>query len=324
MVYNRIVTLRLGISAALLLGCCALVLGGATLLAGCQSGTPTATEHTPALQIREVDPSVSPMAVFEARAEARGLETIEAAEDGRVVAGTRLPVPPQSSARLLFDARFYDEQGHEHALPFAQRIQDARFAPAPARVMALLDVHGVLYLWEGPGHEARRVDEGVFPGFAFSGSAAMLAYSKGQAPELDVYRYELATGQSTRLTHGGAPVWGFGFAPGDGRIVYVDSREGFPSLMTMAPDGSLLAKLTNRGMTLADVRAGKPLAPMPDGRRPPLWSARATYVEDVAGVHAFDGQGRLLLSRPGAYDLHRGKVAGTILFREGDRYWSLP
>jgi hypothetical protein len=316
--------IRIGTPAAVLLGCCALVLGGATLLAGCQSGTPTANEQTPALQIREVDPSASPMAAFEERAEARGLETIEAAEDGRVLAGTRLPVPPQSSARLLFDARFYDAQGREHALPFPQRIQDARFAPAPARVMALLDVHDVLYLWEGPGHEARRVDEGVFPGFAFSGSAGVLAYSKGQAPELDAYRYELATGQATRLTHGGVPVWGFGFAPGDGRIVYVGSSEGFPSLMTMAPDGSQLAKLTNRGMTLADVRAGTPLAPIPDGRRPPLWSARAIYVEDSTGVHAFDGQGRLLLSRPGAHELHRGKVAGTILFREGDRYWSLP
>ena len=316
--------IRLGPPLALLLGCCALALGPAAQLAGCQAGPPTPSEQAPAFEIREADRSASPMAAFEARAAALGVEMIEVAEDGRVLAGRRLPVPPQSSARLLFDARFYDAEGNEHELPFPQRIEDARFAPAPARLMALLDVHDVLYLWEGPGHEARRVDDGVFPGFAFSGSAGMLAYSKGQAPELDVYRYDLATGQATRLTQSGAPVWGFGFAPGDGRIVYVDSREGFPSLMTMAPDGSLLGKLTNRGMTAADVRAGKPLAPIPDGRRPPLWSARAIYIEDAAGVHAFDGQGRLLLSRPGAHDLHRGKVAGSILCREGDRYWSLP
>jgi hypothetical protein len=310
--------------AARLLGACLLGLCAVTLLAGCQSGSPTASEQAPTLEIRAVDPSASPMAAFASRAAALGVEMIEVAEDGRVLAGRRLPVPPQSSARLLFDARFYDAGGQEHELPFPQRIQDARFAPAPARVMALLDVHDVLYLWDGPGHEARRVDDGVFPGFAFSGSAEMLAFSKGQAPELDAYRYDLATGQATRLTQGGAPVWGFGFAPGDGRIVYVDSREGFPSLMTMAPDGSLLAKLTHRGMTAADVHAGRPLAPIPDGRRPPLWSARAIYVEDSAGVHGFDGQGRLLLSRPGAHDLHRGKAPGSILCREGDRYWSLP
>jgi hypothetical protein len=313
---------RLGV-AALLAGWCGLMLGPATLLVGCPSSTPTASEQVAALELRAIDRSASPMAAFEARAAALGIETSRLRKTA-ACSPERAPVPPQASARLRFEARFYDVEGSEHALPFAQPIQDARFAPAPAQVMALLDEHDVLFLWDGPAQEPRRVDDGVFPGFAFSASGRLLAYSKGLAPELDAYRHDLGTGQSTRVTASGAPVWGFAFSPDDSRLVYVDSREGFPSLMTMAPDGSLLAKLTNRGMTAADVSAGKPLAPIPDGRRPPLWSTRAIYLEDATGVHAFDGQGRLLLSRPGARELHRGKIAGSILFRENGRYWSLP
>jgi hypothetical protein len=295
----------------------------ALVLAACQSGTPTAQEQAVGLEIREVDPSASPLAAFEPRAAALGLEIIEAAENGRVIAGRRLPVPPQSSARLLFEARYFDEQGGEHPLPVTVRIQDARFAPAPSRSLALLDEHDQLVLWNGQDDEPRRVDGGVFPGFAFAGSGQALAYSKGQAPELDAYRYDLGIRQSVRLTEVDAPVWGFAFSPDDSRLVYVDSREGFPTLMTMAPDGRALAKLTNRTVTAADVHAGVPLAPFPDGRRPPLWTTRAIFVEDSTGVHAFDGQGRLLLSRPGARDLHRGKAAGTILFRDKGRTWSV-
>ena len=311
-------------AASLALGWCLLAACPTLLGAGCQSGAPTVQEQAAGLEIRAVDASASPMAAFEARAALLGIEIIEAAEDGRVIAGRRMPVPPQSSARLLFEARFFDPHGAEHPLPFPGRLQDARFSPTPSRSMALLDDQDVLYLWKGPGDEPRRVDGGVFAGFAFSGSGGMLAYSKGQAPELDAYRYDLASGQSSRLTQVDAPVWGFGFSPDDSRIVYVDSREGFPTLMTMAPDGSALAKLTNRGISAADVHAGASLAPVPDGRRPPLWGRRAIFVEDSIGVHAFDGQGRLLLSRPGARDLHRGKAADTILFRQDGRYWSTP
>jgi hypothetical protein len=301
----------------------------ALLLVGCKPDSSTTQERTtqeqaPTLEVRTVDPSASPLASAEERVMALGLEILDVAQDGRVIAGRRGPVPERASVPLLFEARFIDQRGDEHSLPWSRRVQDARFAPAPSRLVALLDEHDALFLWSGPGTEARRVDDGVFPGFAFSGSGQMLAYSKGQAPRLDAYCYDLASEQSRRLTQVEAPVWSFAFSPDDSRIVYVDSRDGFPALMTMAPDGSRSEQLTNRGITRADVRAGVPLAPFPDSRRPPLWSNRAIYVEDSHGVHAFDGQGRLLLSRPGARDLHRGKAAATILFRENRTYWSAP
>jgi len=292
--------------------------------ASCQREEPRRTEQGGGLGLESIAPSKSPLHAFRARARAEGLEILEAAEDGRIIAGRRLEAPERASARLLYHARYFDEHGQEQPLPLSKPIEDARFAPAPCRRIALLDASDALFVWDGGADEPRRVDEQVFPGFAFSHSCQALAYSKGPAPELDAYRHDLDTGQSARLTSSGSPTWGFAFSPADQRLVLVDSREGFPCMMTMAPDGSALAKLTNRGTTAADLRAGAELAPFPDGRRPPLWSRTAIYVENAAGVHAFDEQGRLLFSRAGASDLHRGVEPGSVLFREGERYWRAP
>jgi len=120
------------------------------------------------------------------------------------------------------------------------------------------------------------------------------------------------------LTHEGAPVWGFAFSPDDRKLAFVNSREGFPCLMTIALDGTGLARLTNRGLTAEKLSAGGALAPFPDGRRPPIWSNRGVFVEDQAGVHAFDLQGNSVLTRPGARHLHT--ASGSVLFRTGESW----
>jgi len=278
-------------------------------------------ETTP-IELQPASVSDSPQAAFAASPWGYGLEIVETAEDGRVVAGRRRPVPPQSSARLVFDAALYDSAGTRVALPLVGGLLDARFAPPPSRKLALLDERRVLWVWDA-GKPLQRIDEGIFPSFAFSHSSRFLMASKGLEPELDVWRYDLEEGGSRQLTSFDAPAWGFAFSPDDRRVLFVGSQEGFPSLFSIALDGTQLAKLTNRGMKEADLRNGARLAPFPDSRRPPQWTASAVYVEDTEGVHAIDFQGRVLLSVPGATGLHRGP-GGRVMFGIGDQVRSVP
>jgi hypothetical protein len=265
--------------------------------------------------------SDSPWATFASSPWGYGLEPVEASEDGRVIAGHRRPVPPQSSARLVFDAALYEPSGVRVALAQVGGLLDARFAPSPSKTIALLDERQVLWVWT-PGRPPQRVDEGVFQGFAFSRSGRFLMASKGLEPELDVWRYDLEDGDAKQLTFFHAPAWGFAFSPDDTRVLFVGSQEGFPSLFSIAVDGTRLAKLTNRGMKEADLRAGARLAPFPDSRRPPQWTASAVYVQDSEGVHVIDFQGRVVLSVHGASGLHRS--AGAVFFSEGDHVRRLP
>lgn len=283
-------------------------------------------EHRPreaaALEPIPAPAADSPWASFAARPAVWGLEVVEPAQDGRVIAGVRRPAPLQSSADLVFDAALYEPDGTRVALPIAGGLLDARFALAPSSKVALLDARKVLWVWES-GKPLVRLDDGVFTGFAFSHNARFLMASKGLAPELDAWIYDLDTGAASRLTTFGTAVWGFAFSPDDTRALFVGSHEGFPSLYLIDPATAQLSKLTNRGTTEADVRSGTRLAPFPDSRRPPVWTASAVYVEDAGGVHAIDSQGKVVLSIPGASGLHRG-AQGKVLFAEGDQLRSLP
>jgi dipeptidyl aminopeptidase/acylaminoacyl peptidase len=293
-------------------------------LVSCSTDAQPPASSGTGLEPRPVAATDSSIASFEARPDARGLEVIAAAEDGRVVAGRRLRVPPNSSARLVYQAQLFDSSGRSISVESPLRLQDARFAPAPSRTAALLDDQDVLWLWDGVQATLSRFDEQVFPSFAFSHSGHELAYSKGQAPELEAWLADLATGERVRLTEHGAPVWGFAFAPDDQRVVFVDSREGHPGLVMVDRTGGNLAKLTHqRARRGASGRVGS-IEPFPDGRRPPLWSGRRIWFENGSGVYAIDAQGQLLLRRLGASDLHRGRRPGSILFREGGLMWGVP
>jgi hypothetical protein len=293
----------------------------ATVLASCLAAAcnqePQQPRERPA---QAADATDSPRLGFSSQG---GLELVETAQDGRVLAGHRRPVPPQSSARLVYDPVLFDAQGQKVPLPALGGLQDARFAPPPSLRMALLDAQDRLWLWDGSSPGAEQLDDNVFPGFGFSHAADVLMYSKGAAPELDVWRYELLSAQRVQLTDKQEPVWGFAFSPDDTRVVFVGSQGGFPSLYTMGVDGTALARLTHRGLRSGEQLQPQVLAPVPDGRTPPVWGPNAVYVENAEGVHAIDFQGSVLWSAQGASELHRGRAPGSILMREAGRYRSV-
>ncbi len=291
----------------------------ALTLAAC--GKQAGNEEPPRLETVGVDASGSPHVRHGALA-TRGAQILEVSDDGAAIVGRARPVPPQSSARLVFDAELVASDGALSPLPVPGGLQDVRFAPAPSKLVALLDSRDALWLWDRASGSVSQHAKDAFPGFAFSHDAKLLAYSRGLGPELDAWLLDLGSATEHALTREGAPVWGFAFSHDDQRLAFVSSREGFPCLVTASLDGSALARLTNHGMTQEKLRAGAPLAPFPDGRRPPIWTRRALAVEDASGVHFINPQGRLVASRPGARDLHI--VSGNVLFRSEGRWETLP
>jgi hypothetical protein len=215
-------------------------------------------------------------------------------------------------------AVYLDRDGRHTPLPFASRVQDARFAFPPSPLLAVLDDQDVLTIWNTATGDARELDNDVFPGFGFSHAGTTIAYAKGLAPELDAYSAQLPSGTPRRLTFAGVPVWGFAFSPDDTRIVYVDAPDGFPCLTTMPANGGKRDRFTNRTLNPADLAAGATLAPFPDGRKPPLWLGDRVYVQDTQGVYAIDAYGNVARKASQGRDLHVDTSGRAALFRDGE------
>ncbi len=278
---------------------------------GCSEETSASSGST------ELPTPASPLAASSAYPNA--VAVIEIAPDGRRVVGRELPVPPRSSARQVFEATFVDAAGRERPIPVGPRIQDARFAYPPSSLLAVLDDRDDLTLWDTRTDALTHIDSDVFPGFGFDHAGRAVVYAKGIGPELEAFRVDLPDGPPRQLTANGVPVWGFAFSPDDTEIVYVDAPDGFPCLTVMPAHGGSRKRLTNRRIGPNDVRAGEPVAPYPDGRRPPLWIGSTVFVEDSSGVHAIDALGNVLAQHPGGRDLHLDVTATRALFRDGER-----
>jgi hypothetical protein len=270
---------------------------------------------TEAVPLAAASPADSAWARRAPAIEATGEEVLESAVDGRVVSGRRHAVPERSTARLRFESVLHRADGTRVPLPGGDRLQDARFAPAPASRLALLDGQDRLVIWEPDTGRVIPVADGAFPGFAFSPDGKVLAYSAGDGPDLDAFRYDLASGQSTRLTRGDGPTWGFAFSPDGQHLAFVHSPEGFPSLHTMTVAGRDLRRLGNAGLRRGDRLAGA-LAPFPDGRRPPLWVGDRLILEGQGRVAAVDLRGRVVWSVPEASAPHVARD-GSLVLRTG-------
>jgi hypothetical protein len=287
-------------------------------LALCSASIVVACSQQPAPSEEERLTRESPFSATAGTAHASHHTVIEIAPDGRMIVGTEQPVPPRSSARQVFEATFVDEAGHEQPVPVGPRIQDARFAFPPSSLVAVLDDADNLSVWDTRTGTLTPVDSHVFPGFGFDHAGRTLVYARGLGPELEAFRVDLPDGPPRQLTAGGVPVWGFAFSPDDTEIVYVDAPDGFPCLTVMPAQGGSRTRLTNRNLGPDDVRAGKPVAPYPDGRRPPLWLGSMVFVEDSSGVHAIDAFGNVVAQHPDGRDLHLDVSATRALFRDGD------
>lgn len=243
-------------------------------------------------------------AAFLSRPERAGLEVVDVSAQGHVLLGEPLPVPPNGSFLLRFRPTLVDDDGRDVAVSLPDTIQDARFSP-DGRYLAVLDGRGELGRVDLDSGQTQDIAYRVFPGFAFSGDGRFLAYSMGAEPMLDAYLHDFTSGTSRRLTWAPQPTWGFAFSPDDRKLVFVYSPAGFSSLYEVEVAGGEPRAVTNVGVTLADVRAGAALAPIPDGRKPPVWLEGMVLFESSTGVHGIAPDGSVAWQKPGASRLFR-------------------
>ncbi len=253
------------------------------LLAGCRG------ENT------EIPDGTRPIAgsVAGGMQKAGGWEILEVETSSRDhIAGMLLPAPPDATMRAIYQAVLFTTSGRQFPFPGNGRIQDARFAPNGS--IAYLDDRNVLFLWELPHTEPAKLAENVFPGFSFSPDGQRIAYSSGIFPEMDLYVIHLDDPTPKRLTFEDGPTWGPAFSPDGRELVFVSSEGGYPSLAILPLMGGDARRVTNRDLP----KEGLPvhsslLAPFPNERRPPVWTAEGIYIEGTAGVHLLDFSGRV-------------------------------
>jgi hypothetical protein len=243
-------------------------------------------------------------AAFRRRPERADMEVMDVSAQGPVLLGEPLSVPPNGTFLLRFRPTLVDGNGRDVPISLPDTIQDARFSP-DGRFLAVLDGHGELSRMDLDSGQTQGIDRRVFPGFAFASDGRLLAYSMGDEPMLDAYLHDFASGTSRRLTWVPQPTWGFAFSPDDRTLLFVHSPFGFSSLYALDVGGGEPRAITNVGVTLADVRAGAALAPIPDGRKPPVWLEGIVLFESSRGVHGIAADGSVVWEKPGASRLFR-------------------
>lgn len=197
---------------------------------------------------------------------------------GDALVGRVLEAPENSDAMREVDIRRVGRSS------FAARALDAKIVSDTAVLVLLTD--RTLRLRDAAGE--RVVDRGVYGPLALSEDRAKALYTRGQMPELEVVRADLATGATERVAPGMVPAWCPAWAGDD--VVFVASPEGSPSLYRQH------GAQPPRAMPLA---RGEPF---PTGPAAPIVVGSTLIFEDERGLHT-----RSLV------DASRSDVAGVRL-----------
>lgn len=217
--------------------------------------------------------------------------------------GKPLPAPERATVRALYLASLVDSAGEARPVPVEGPVQDVRLSTnAPNEPwVAVLDAAGKLWLWETSTARVSLLAERVFPGFAFSPDRRRLVYSAGLVPEMDLYVVSLDSREVVRLTDEDGPVWGPAFSPDGAEVAFVSSRGGYPSLAAVPVTGGTVRRITNADLPVdGSVVHSSRLAPFPDGRRPPIWTAEGLVFENGEGIFRISPAGQVTGRWPGA------------------------
>ena len=234
------------------------------------------------------------------------------AQGDRALVGTPLPAP--EAADPAFRMRVRLERGGQ-AVRTSLDAQDwsfARLLPGD-RFLGVTPDRRLVIGPLGKG-KLRVVDTGVEGAVAASPDGRHLAYCKGLAPVLEVFRAD--DGRVTAVTSGFSPAWSPAISA-DGQVVaFVSARSGVPAIYRVQ-GGAAPVQLTNVGLR-PQPGVVPTLAPFPDGMTAPLVSASHLVFESGGAVHVLDAAGRPLRMLPGLgapYWQEPGRRAGA--FRPG-------
>lgn len=221
-------------------------------------------------------------------------------EGDRVLAGVPDEAPANADPVMRMEVRLW-QGGVPQAWPAeAQPAAHARLLPGgralavtPRGALLLVDGSGA----SGPAGSVRALDEQVVGPVGASPDGARIAYCKGEAPDVEVWRLDLLAGaRPVRVTADLAPAWSPGVAD-DGSVLVASARSGVAALWRVDRDAAPI-QLTNRDAVVAP--GAPPLAPFPASLTPTLFDGDRAVFEGEDGVVVTDREGRVLRKLPGA------------------------
>jgi hypothetical protein len=119
------------------------------------------------------------------------------------------------------------------------------------------------------------LDAQVHAPLSLSADGRFVAYARGEIPDLEIVRYDLARRAEVSCTHGMAPAWSPALSEDGAAVLFVSGASGSAELYAWRGDG--------RTVQLSE-RKRYPL-PFPTGPSAPVWSGGTLAFEDHEGVH---------------------------------------
>lgn len=215
---------------------------------------------------------------------------LDARTDGTVLLARVDPAPPRADpirtlrVRRLAGGRPTPWSGDGLAL------QDARLLPDGGALVLTTD--GTLWSLATPAGTLQPLDRGVVAPLGVTPDGRRAAYVRGELPDYEVVRLEVATGR----IEAPAPTFTAAWCPAptpDGRgVTFASSVSGYPELYRLDDGQARPRRLTSRR------EAARP-PPLPTGPTAPVWLGELLLFEDGTGLQLVDGNGTLRRSVPG-------------------------
>jgi len=169
---------------------------------------------------------VAPLAPLERRAPDEHVVDLRA--DGETLVGRTLPVPENSDADRSLALRWLTRDGVRSWRFDQVPILEARFVGSTGAVLVLTTTHSLVRL-DAPKAEPVVLDREVYGPLSLDAAGRWVVYTRGEAPELEVVRTEVATGVSRALAPSLKPSWCPTLSPDGHEILVVASPEGTPA-----------------------------------------------------------------------------------------------
>ncbi len=243
----------------------------------------SACERDPDAVLRSLDSARVPTEVLQ-----------DLRDDGARMFATVQPVPPNSDAPRAVIARWVDRDGAKASWSFdGIPVLDARFVPGSEAALVLTRTRELVLL---PSRSAMpsHIDSEVLGPVSVSRNGRYVAYGRGEIPDVEIVRYDLARGQAVGGTQDMAPAWSPVLSEDGSRLLFVSGKTGAPELWELDTDHTAVQRTD---------RTRDPI-PFPTGPSAPIWDRNTIAFEDNDGVRILSvDPPRLLRTVPGTLPL---------------------
>ncbi len=215
---------------------------------------------------------------------------------GRALVGLATPAPVDADPLLLMRVRYLD-RGEPQEWPLHDQVlRYAGLLPGGGFIATL--ANGTLLEVPAGGGPPRRLDTEVMGAVAVSRTGRFVVYCRGQAPELEVWRFDLERGESTPITRDMAPTWSPGVSPDGQTVFFASARSGVPALWRVAlgpgpGHGDDPVQLNNLGADPLGM-----LEPTPEGVTATVVTPDAVIFDGRSGSVRLDWSGAMQETRP--------------------------